>query len=151
MVLNRTSRISIVCGLTMFGASACSDPANETPVALTPGLYDIKIGSFGKAKEQLCFAASDALNLGRLVEKYYNFADDCSQKVEPRVGNRLQGSVQCPITPTVGWDTTYTASVEAEQLSIDARMVSYRIEGSPSKREETVTEGKITATRVGNC
>jgi hypothetical protein len=135
----------------MFGASACSDPSNEPPVALKPGLYGIKIGSFGKAKEQLCFVASDAANLDRLVKKYYNFADDCSQKVEPRVGNQLQGSVQCPITPTMGWDTTYTASVGAEQLSIDARMVSYVVEGSPSKREETVTEGTITATRVGNC
>jgi hypothetical protein len=114
-------------------------------------MYDIKIGSFGKADEQMCFGASDADNFDRIVRKYYYFTADCSHKADPRVGNALKGTIQCPIAPTTGWDTSYTASVEAEQLKVDAKIVNYVTEGSPEKREEIVTEGRLTATRVGNC
>ena len=147
----RLSRSVIFCVIAAFGSSSCSNPESEAPVELTPGMYAIKVGSFGKAKDQLCFSASDVDNVDRLIRKYYAFLEEgCSLETEPRVGNKVSGAISCEIDPTAGWKTTYTGILTADSIVVDAEIVNYANDSS-DKREEVTTESRLTAQRVGNC
>ena len=147
----RLSRFAIVCAMAAFGLSSCSNPESEAPVEVTPGMYAIKVGSFGKAKDQLCFSAGDADNVDRLIKKYYAFLEEgCSHKTEPRVGNKVSGAISCEIDPTAGWKTTYTGTLAADSITVNAEIVNYANDTS-GKREEVTTQGQLTAQRVGDC
>ena len=147
----RLSRSAIFCMIAAFGSASCSNPESEAPVELTPGMYAIKVGSLGKAKDQLCFSASDVDNVDRLIKKYYAFLEEgCSHKTEPRVGNKVSGAISCEIDPTAGWKTTYTGALAAESITVDAEIVNYANDPA-DKREEVTTESRLTAQRVGNC
>ena len=147
----RLSRFAIVCAMAAFGLSSCSNPESEAPVEVTPGMYAIKVGSFGKAKDQLCFSASDADNVDRLIKKYYAFVEGgCSHKTDERVGNKVSGAISCEIDPTAGWKTTYTGTLAADSITVDAEILNYANDSS-GKREEVTTESGLTAQRVGNC
>ena len=141
------------CALAAFGFSGCSSPATEAPVELKPGLYSVKIGSFGQPDAQLCLAGSDTENVDRVIKKYYAFLEEgCPHKKDERVGNAVGGTINCEIDPTAGWTTTYTGSVAADSLTIDAKVVNYAPKiGSENEREETVIDSRLTATRVSDC
>ena len=147
----RLSRPAILFVIAAFGLSSCSSPESEAPVELTPGMYAIKVGSFGKAKDQLCFSSGDVENVDRLIKKYYAFVEGgCSHKTEPRVGNKVSGAISCEIDPTAGWKTTYTGAVAADSIAVDAQIVNYANDAA-GNREEVTTQGQLTAQRVGDC
>jgi hypothetical protein len=116
-------------------------------------MYSVKIGPFGKADAQLCFSDSDPENIDRVIKKYYAFLEEgCPHKTDERVGNAISGAISCKIDPTAGWTTTYTGSVAADSLAIDAKIVNYAPEmGAEDKREEITTESRLTIERVGDC
>ena len=147
----RLARSAMFCVIAALGSASCSNPESEAPVELTPGMYAIKVGSFGKAKDQLCFSASHVDNVDRLIKKYYAFIEGgCSHKTEPRVGNKVSGAISCEIDPTAGWKTTYTGALAADSITVDAQILNYANDLS-GKREEVTTESRLTGQRVGNC
>lgn len=135
-----------------FGLSSCTNPESETPVALTPGLYAVQVGSFGKAKDQLCFTNGDDQNVNRLIKKYYAFLEEgCSHKTDARVGNRVSGTISCEIDTTSGFKTTYEGSLTTDSITVDATIVNYAPALGSDEREEKTTESRLTARRIGPC
>lgn len=149
----RLSRLVLVGTMTVLGSSSCSNPKNEAPVALTPGLYAVQIGAFGKEDSRMCFSGSDVDNVDKLIRKYYAFLEaGCSHKADQRVGNSISGAISCEIDSTAGYNTTYSGILTTDSLTVDATIVNYAPTiGASDKREEVTTESRLNARRVGSC
>ena len=153
MPASRLSRSALLCAIAILASPSCSNPESETPVALTPGMYAVQLGSLGKADQQICFSGSDADSVDRLIRKNYAFLESgCSHKADQRVGNRVSGAISCEIDPTAGFRTTYTGTLTADSITVDAEIRNYAPAlGSTDKREEVTTESRLTAKRIGDC
>ena len=143
--------------------AGCSSPADEDPVQLQPGLYEVVAGGAtlvqlpgGKSIDRLCYSDQDASWFKRApLARFFPEASGCtSNNAEPR-GNALAGSRTCvrdgsadsgPIETRIAYDGHHTTN-------------SFKIEGTVAQGEDETDyamrlgsgEFTVVGRRVGDC
>lgn len=163
--------------VALAGCASPRDPATEEPVDPVPGLYRITLSGAGLArfarpgpedpKDDVCVTAFDSPRFAdRLTDNYFSIHPGCVTRRDARAGNRLGGTITCPLDPgmaagtsTVSYEGTIsTDRVEAtSRMRIDARPIPGAL--SPEEQRQIALGAalvervgiQVTAVRTGDC
>lgn len=150
------------------------DPANETPVELEPGLYEVTLSGAGLMKasdkgrpQPVCLRPGNRESFPHtLVKNYYALHYSCRTTRLPRIGNKIAGEVTCAADPKLAAGATqfaYSGVVAREKVDIRVQIkFDTTVKENAMSKEEAAQlrlgmkafeqmRFVIEASRIGDC
>lgn len=152
------NRLVICLGAITLFVTACSktpDPANEAPVDLEPGMYEIAISGAGLPSSMntdrphsACVRGSDrALFPHKLVQNYYALHPACKTDRLPREGNKIAGEISCAADPKLAAGANrfvYSGAVKSDNVEVSVQMKLEAV-----IKEDSMTEAEVKQLKLG--